>query len=118
MNTPKMNTPKMIFVGNNYTGKTYNYNKLFNFPFSNSPTILFNVNILRNYNKRLFIIYDFSGNSKYNVINKDYFENVNYCILFDDKNYEWKELVRKYSPDCIFYDFLTFEYFREFFDTL
>ena len=113
-----MDISKIIFVGDTCTGKTTAYNLLLNKPSNISPTIGVNVGVLRNYTGKIFHVYDFSGNNKYNLINNKYFHNINICILFYDKKNEWRDLIKLYSPDCIFYDFLTFEYLKEFIDTL
>jgi len=113
-----MEIPKIIFVGDSCTGKTTKASLLLNKLNVGSSTIGVNVNVFRNYQGRVFHIYDFSGHNKYNIINSKYFNNTNICILFDDKKNEWRDLVKIYSPNCLFYDFLTFEYLKEFIDTL
>jgi hypothetical protein len=113
-----MEISKIIFVGDSCTGKTTAYNLLLNLKFNNQPTLSMNVNPLRNYKGKIFNVFDFSGNIKYNIINNKYFHNVDICILFDDKKDEWRNQIKLYSSNCYFYDFLTFENLKEFIDSL
>jgi signal recognition particle receptor subunit beta len=115
-----MEVQKIIFVGDTCTGKTTAYNLLLNKinNDNNKTTIGMNVGVLRNYTGKIFHVYDFGGNNKYNIINNKYFHNIYICVLFDDKKNEWRDLIKLYSPNCIFYDFLTFEYLKEFIDSI
>jgi signal recognition particle receptor subunit beta len=114
-----MEISKIIFVGDSCTGKTTAYNLLLkkNNNDNNKTTIGMNMDVLRNYAGKIFHIYDFGGHNKYNAIYSYYFKNIDICVLFDDKKNEWRDLIKLYSPNCIFYDFLTFEYLKEFIDT-